>query len=39
LTIHNLSTLVTLMIDIRMAIVQCRYAKFASEFLEHLESA
>ena len=39
LTIHNLSTLLTLMIDIRMAIVQCRYAQFAAEFLEHWESA
>jgi queuine tRNA-ribosyltransferase len=39
LTIHNLSTLVTLMIDIRKAIVESRYAQFAVEFLGHWESS
>jgi len=39
LTIHNLNTLITLMTDIRVAIIQCRYAQFAAEFLEHWESA
>ena len=37
LSIHNLCMLITLMSDIRLAIVQNRYARFASEFLEHWE--
>jgi len=39
LTIHNLNTLITLMTDIRVAIIQRRYAQFAAEFLEHWKSA
>jgi queuine tRNA-ribosyltransferase len=39
LTIHNLNTLVSLMSDIRLAIVQGRFGHFATDFLDHWESA
>ena len=39
LTIHNLNTLVSLMSDIRLAIIQGRYGRFATDFLDHWESA
>jgi queuine tRNA-ribosyltransferase len=39
LTIHNLNTLLTLMSDIRLAIIQRQYGQFAAEFLEHWEGA
>jgi queuine tRNA-ribosyltransferase len=39
LTIHNLNTLVSLMSDIRLVIVQGRFGHFATDFLDHWESA
>ncbi|HEX9090129.1 MAG TPA: tRNA guanosine(34) transglycosylase Tgt [Anaerolineales bacterium] len=39
LTIHNLTTLISLMADIRQAIQQGCFAQFASDFLEHWEGA
>jgi queuine tRNA-ribosyltransferase len=39
LTIHNLNTLVSLMGDIRLAIIQSRYSQFAADFLERWEGA
>jgi queuine tRNA-ribosyltransferase len=39
LTIHNLNTLLTLMSDIRLAIIKRQYDQFAAEFLEHWEGA
>jgi len=37
LTIHNLNTLLSLMSDIRQAIMQGRFGQFAADFLEHWE--
>jgi len=37
LTIHNLNTLLTLMRDIRFAIISGRFNEFAADFLEHYE--
>lgn len=37
LTIHNLNTLLTLMADIRLAIIDGQFDKFARDFLEHWE--
>lgn len=37
LSIHNLSTLLSLMSDIRLAITQGRFGQFAADFLEHWE--
>jgi queuine tRNA-ribosyltransferase len=39
MTIHNLNTLVTLMSDIRLAIVQSRYSQFVADFLKNRENA
>jgi len=39
LTIHNLNTLISLMSDIRLAIVQGRFGQFSADFLEHWENA
>ena len=39
LTIHNLFTLISLMDDIRMAILQGRFTQFAANFLEQWEGA
>jgi len=39
LTIHNLTTLVTLMSDIRLAILQGCFEQFAADFFEHWECA
>jgi queuine tRNA-ribosyltransferase len=38
LTIHNLNTLISLMSDIRLAIVQGRFGQFSADFLEHWEN-
>jgi queuine tRNA-ribosyltransferase len=37
LTIHNLNTLLSLMSDIRLAIIQGRFTQFAADFMEHWE--
>jgi queuine tRNA-ribosyltransferase len=39
LTIHNLSILLSLMNDIRQAIINGRFTQFAADFLEQWESA
>jgi len=39
LTIHNLTTLVSLMCDIRLAIMQGRFRQFAGDFFDHWEGA
>src|SRR4030042_2832344 len=39
LTIHNLYVLLSLMHDIRQAIIEGRFAQFAVDFLKHWESA
>ena len=39
LTIHNLNTLLSLMSDIRIAIIQGRFGQFAADFMEQWEGA
>jgi queuine tRNA-ribosyltransferase len=39
LTIHNLNTLLTLMADIRQAIMENQFERFASDFLNHWEKS